>query len=220
MPRGDVTKRTTRIIVVAGTGTEVGKTFVGAAICNELIAARHSVIARKPAQSYDADDLSTDASVLGAATGADPETVCPPHRWYPLPMAPPMAAAALGRDAFTTMDLVDETNASLTEADVVLVETAGGTWSPQASDGGHVGEFANALDADATLLVADAGLGVINAVRGALAALGKDRPVVVMLNRYDANDPLHVANKEWLVHNDHLMVVTDPPEAASALLAL
>ena len=52
-------------------------------------------------------------------------------------------------------------------------ETAGGAWSPQASDGLHVGDFADAIAADAVLLVADAGLGVINAVRGAIAAFGR-----------------------------------------------
>lgn len=212
--------RPARVVVVAGTGTEVGKTFVGAAICNALMAQRRSVIARKPAQSFDAEDVTTDASVLGAATGADPEVVCPPHRWYPVPMAPPMAATALGRDAFTVADLVAETEASYTEADIVLVETAGGAWSPQASDGTHVGDFADALGADAILLVADAGLGVINAVRGALAALSVPRPVVVMLNRFDDSDELHIANREWLVHEDHLTVTTTASEAASALLAL
>ena len=38
-----------------------------------------------------------DAAVLGAATGESPEEVCPPHRWYEVAMAPPMAAEALGR---------------------------------------------------------------------------------------------------------------------------
>lgn len=212
--------RPSRVVVVAGTGTEVGKTFVGAAICHELTAHRRSVIARKPAQSFDLDDLTTDAAVLGAATGADPEVVCPPHRWYPVPMAPPMAAVALGREAFTVADLVAETEASYTEADLALVETAGGAWSPQASDGTHVGDFAQALGADAILLVADAGLGVINAVRGALAALSVPRPVVVMLNRYLDADALHVANRDWLIHEDHLSVTTSASEAASALLAL
>jgi dethiobiotin synthetase len=212
--------RPRRVVVVAGTGTEVGKTFVGAAVCNELASQRRSVIARKPAQSFDADDLTTDASVLGAATGADPEVVCPAHRWYPVPMAPPMAAVALGREPFTVEDLAGEVEASFTEADIALVVTAGGAWSPQASDGKHVGDFADALDADAILLVADAGLGVINAVRGALAALSRPRPVIVMLNRYVEADGLHVANRDWLIHEDHLSVATTVSEAASQLLAL
>lgn len=212
--------RPNRVVVVAGTGTEVGKTFVGAAIAREIATRGHKVIARKPAQSYEADDVSTDATVLAEATNDDPEMVCPAHRWYPIPMAPPMAATALGRDGFTVDDLAEEVHTSFHGADIALVETAGGSWSPQASDGTHVGDFAEAVRADGVLLVADAGLGVINAVRGALAALGADRPVVVMLNRYSDDDALHVANRDWLVREDKLNVVTTVAEATSAVLAL
>ena len=96
--------RPKRVIVVAGTGTEVGKTFVGAAIALELMSQRRTVVARKPAQSFDPDDQSTDAAVLGAATSEDAEVICPPHRWYPIPMAPPMAAAvSAGVDAVVKM---------------------------------------------------------------------------------------------------------------------
>lgn len=214
--------RPRRVVVLAGTGTEVGKTYVGAAVAREVIGLRRTVVARKPAQSFDADDIATDATILAAVTGEDAEVICPPHRWYPIPMAPPMAAAALGRDPFTVPDLAAEVLASFgeTEADLALVETAGGAWSPQASDGGHVGDFADAVGADAVLLIADAGLGVINAVRGALAAFGTDRTVVVMLNRFEPNNNLHLANRDWLAHEDHLTVVVEVAEAASALTAI
>jgi dethiobiotin synthetase len=211
--------RPTRVIVVAGTGTEVGKTFVGAAVAAELIAAGRSVCARKPAQSFAPGDETTDADLLGAATGEDPRVVCPPHRWYAVPMAPPMAAAALGQSRFTTDDLAAEVAASWPagEIEIGLVETAGGAWSPQAGDGMHVGHLAEAAGADMVLLVADAGLGVINAVRGAVAALGTARPILVVLNRFDASDALHVANRDWLCNDDELDVVTTAAEAADAL---
>lgn len=214
--------RPRRVIVVAGTGTEVGKTFVGARIAEELQKQGHRVSARKPAQSFEPDDASTDAATLGAATHEDPEVVCPPQRWYPVAMAPPMAAVALGRAAFTTEELAAEVSDSWPDhaLDVGLIETAGGAWSPQASDGQHVGDFTDAVDADGVLLVADAGLGVINAVRGAIAALGSARPIVVMLNRFDATDELHAANREWLVGIDGLLVATDVFEAATDLAAL
>lgn len=212
-----------KVIVVAGTGTEVGKTYVAAAVIHALREQGHTVIARKPAQSFDAADASTDATVLGAASGEHPETVCPKHRWYPVPMAPPMAARALGRDPFSALDLAFETTESLTraDADVVLVETAGGAWSPQASDGDHAGDFADHLGADAVLLVADAGLGVIHAVRGAMQAFDRAaRPVVVFLNRYDRHDGLHVENRAWLSQHDHFTVETSIAETASLLFAL
>jgi dethiobiotin synthetase len=194
---------------------------VGAAIASALRSQAHTVIARKPAQSFDPSDATTDAVELGGATGEAPETVCPKHRWYPIPMAPPMAAVALGRDAFSTSDLVLETVQSFAGADVGLVETAGGAWSPQASDGLHAGDFAEQLGADGVLLVADAGLGVINAVRGAMAAFDTAaRPVVVFLNRYDEHDGLHVENRAWLARFDHFTVVTSIAEAASVLAAI
>lgn len=216
--------RPKRVVVVAGTGTEIGKTFMGAAILRELRGQGRTVSARKPAQSFEPDDATTDARELGSATGEDPEVVCPPHRWYPVPMAPPMAAATLDKPPFTTAELAAEVMASWETnepaADICLVETAGGSWSPQASDGLHVGDFADAMQADAVLLVADAGLGVINAVRGAMAAFSPARPVVVMLNRYDASNALHDANRVWLIDFDHLHVVVDAAEAATALNAL
>ena len=66
------------------------------------------------------------------------------------------------------------------------------------------------------MLVADAGLGTINAVRLAVAAI-EPRPVVV-LNRFDADDALHVANLRWLTDVDGLCVVVDAAAALDALL--
>ena len=68
------------VVVVAGTATEIGKTWVTARLAERLLAAGATVAARKPAQSFAADDEVTDADVLAAATGEDPTAVCPPHR--------------------------------------------------------------------------------------------------------------------------------------------
>ena len=43
-------------------------------------------------------------------------------------------------------------------------------------------------------------------------------PVVVHLNRFDADDPLHVANLRWLTDVDGLRVVVDAAAALDALL--
>ena len=89
-----------QLVGVAGTGTDVGKTWVTAAVARALRSDGVSVAARKPAQSFGPDDV-LDAVVLGAATDETPEVVCRPDRWYEVPMAPPMAASALGRPSFT-----------------------------------------------------------------------------------------------------------------------
>jgi len=101
--------RPDRLVAVVGTGTAVGKTWVSARVCQTLAARGRAVAARKLAQSFvpgDLDARATDAHVLARATGDRPESVCPPHRWFEVPMAPPMAAQALGRPPFTVADLV------------------------------------------------------------------------------------------------------------------
>ena len=66
-------------------------------------------------------------------------TVCPAHRWYAIPMAPPMAAAALGLPAFTIADLAAETAARAPAPSASrFVEGAGGPRSPLAADGDNV----------------------------------------------------------------------------------
>jgi dethiobiotin synthetase len=209
-----------RLVVVLGTGTEVGKTWVTARLISQFAAEGRSVAARKPAQSYSPGDDRTDAAVLAEASGEDPTTVCPPARWYPIPMAPPMAAEALGRVAPTVRDLVGEVEGGWpgSPTDVGIVETAGGVASPMASDG-DAAALAFALHPDVVVLVADAGLGTINLVRLAHRAL---RPLVtiVHLNRFDPGDDLHRRNRDWLTERDRLRVTTSlvqlGPRVASA----
>jgi hypothetical protein len=64
------------------------------------------------------------------------------------------------------------------------------------------------------VLVADAGLGAINAVRLSAAAL--PAPLVV-LNRYDNADDLHVRNRRWLAGECGLDVVTSAEDVADRL---
>jgi dethiobiotin synthetase len=141
--------------------------------------------------------------------------VCPQHRWYPVAMAPPMAAEALGRRPFTIADLVDEL-AWPAVVGVGLVEAAGGVRSPLAADGDGVA-LAAALRPDRVVLVADAGLGTINGVRLSVAVLAP-WPVTVVLNRFDPNDDLHVRNLEWLAGVDGYDVVTGAEDLVSPIV--
>jgi dethiobiotin synthetase len=211
-----VTARPGRVAFVAGTGTAVGKTWVAAAVLARLRAGGRRVCARKPAQSFDGTEASTDADVLAAATGESPHDVCPPHRWYGRALAPPMAAAALGAPPFTVGDLVGE----LTwpdRVDVGLVEGAGGPRSPIAADGDNVA-LACAIAPDAVLLVADAGLGTLNAVRMSVDAFAP-APVTVVLNRYDGHDAVHRANRDWLTARDGFDVVVGAEAAAVRIVS-
>jgi dethiobiotin synthetase len=212
-----VSDRPERVVVVAGTGTGVGKTWVACGLARALRLRGLRVAARKPAQSYDAgDDLSaTDAALLADATGEQPDAVCPQHRWYPAAMAPPMAAEALGRRPFTIADLVGEL-AWPPAVGVGLVETAGGVRSPQASDGDGVTLVA-ALRADRVLLVADAGLGTINGVRLSAGALA-GWPVTVVLNGFDPDDELHARNLAWLADRDGYDVAVDSEDLVAPIV--
>ncbi|MGH2737055.1 MAG: ATP-dependent dethiobiotin synthetase BioD [Actinomycetota bacterium] len=202
-------------VVVSGTSTEVGKTYLTARLAEELKGADAEVVARKPVQSFDPSDATTDADLLAAATGEDPLAVCPQHRRYPIAMAPPMAADFLGRSSFTIDQLVAEL--TLPQDGIALVEGIGGPRSPLARDGDTV-SLADALDAELVVLVADSDLGAINAVRLSVGAFAP-RPVVVFLNNYDDSDDLRNENLRWLRGQTTLDVFTSPQELASHLLS-
>lgn len=228
-----------RLVLVCGTSTEVGKTWVAASLLEELRGRGLSVAARKPAQSFDvdleADRLGerTDAEVLGQASGEDPEVVCLPARSYHRAMAPPMAAEVLGLPPFTVDDLADELRWPAPPVEVGLVETAGGVRSPQASDGDAV-DLGRLLHPQIVLLVADAGLGTINGVRLSTDALsplvgessvpdhtesdrasGASARLIVALNRFDQEHDIHRRNRQWLSERDGFELVTLPGGAPS-----
>jgi dethiobiotin synthetase len=209
------------MVLVCGTGTEVGKTWVAADLIRTLRARGLSVAARKPAQSFDLDSEGvrlggpTDAERLAAASGEHPNAVCHSFRSYHRAMAPPMAAEALGLPAFTVADLIGELDWPAEPVDVGLVELAGGVRSPQASDGDAADVLA-ILAPDMVLLVADAGLGTINGVRMSMDALGAVTSTmtgvgtVVVLDRFDGHHDIHRRNLQWLSERDGFVVVTVP----------
>jgi dethiobiotin synthetase len=203
-------------VLVTATGTEIGKTWTACGLATELRRRGHGVHARKPAQSFTpAERGSTDAELLAAATGEAPEQVCPAHRWYEVPMAPFMAADVLGRPRIRTTDLAAETG-PVPAVGITLVEGAGGPRSPLAHDGDTI-DLARALGIGRAILVADAGLGTINAVRLCVEALsGFD--TIVFLNRFDPADDLHRRNRDWLADAGYAVTV-DPPGLADGLLS-
>jgi dethiobiotin synthetase len=201
------------LVVVSGTGTDVGKTWFTAATIKAL--APRVVRARKPVQSFEPGAGPTDADVLAAMSGQEPFDVCPEHRWYPIAVAPPMAADMLARPAFTIAELAAEA-APFDGHTITFVEGAGGPRSPIASDGDTV-DLAAALPTDLVVIVASAGLGTINAVRLCATALQAHR-LVVALNRYDDANELHRRNAHWLRTREGLEVVTDPEALAFAVV--
>lgn len=201
--------RPDRLVVMLGTGTGVGKTWLAASVLSRLRQAGLTVAARKPVQSFASCDGATDAEVLAAATGEPPDEVCPRPRWYAMAMAPPIAAAFLGSAPPMLQDLLAELVWPSERVRVGLVETVGGPRSPLADDADSAA-LAAAIDADLHLLVAHAGLGAINSVRLCAAVL--PAPLVVFLNRFDGGD-VHDRNRRWLQAEGHEVIV-DPAALA------
>lgn len=199
MKFGILLARPDRLIVVTGTGTGVGKTWMMVETVRQFQAEGLSVAARKPAQSFAPHDTVTDASRLAAATGVAPEVVCPRHRWYPAALAPPMAADRLGLPPIAMDDLEAELHWP-PSTNVGLVEGVGGLCSPMAHDGDTLA-LIERLRPDQVVLVADPALGVVSAVRLAAMAL-VNHPLLVILNRYDESNETHRRSRDWLVRVD------------------
>jgi dethiobiotin synthetase len=200
-------------IVVTGTDTEVGKTWLTVELALALRQRDVAVAIRKPVQSFDSTDRTTDADILAEASGEDPIVVCPGHRRYALAMAPPMAADAIGSPPFKVDELVQELD--LPGAGITLVEGVGGPRSPLAHDGDTI-DLARLLEADAVVVVAHSGLGTLNSVRLVADAL-EDLNTFVYLNRFNRADALHAANRAWLTDVDGFDVSTNPSELLSHL---
>jgi len=187
--------RPKQLIGILGTHTDVGKTYVIARWLMYLREQGLRVSARKPVQSFDARAGASDATHLAAATGEDEAAVCPPHRCYARAVAPPMAADLLRRPRIALDHLVSEITWR-NDIDVGVVETIGGPRSPLSHDGDSI-DLLSRLQPDAVLLIADAGLGALNAVRLSLACIAPFTSLVY-LNRYDDANELHRLNRQWL----------------------
>jgi len=116
-----------KAILLGGTDTGVGKTVVGVMLAASLVSRGLRVAAMKPVESG-CDPDPGDAMALAAITGqTDLELLCP-YRLR-LPVAPESAAEAEGR--IIDPVLIAERLARLRQdADVVLVESAGGLGTP------------------------------------------------------------------------------------------
>jgi dethiobiotin synthetase len=201
-----------KLIVVAGAGTEVGKTWVSARLIAHLRERGFMVAARKPVQSFDPSSGPTDAAILAAASGEQPNTVCSRFS-YPLPLAPPIAAAELGLHPPTLSAIIAAL--SIPASGFTVIESVGGLRSPLADNADTV-TLIRAVSADMVVLVVDAGLGAIGSARSGCDLL--DRPTVVFLNRFHADDRTHRLNRRWLREIDGFEVSIDTNELAAMVM--
>lgn len=160
-----------RGVFVTGTDTEVGKTWVSVQFIHLLRALGHDVIPRKPIESGwpEASRVQqTDAWLLAKAAGlplheqrleSTLEAVCPYH--FRAALSPPRAADMEGRKV-RVMQAAATCAVRPDERNFLLVEGAGGFYSPLASDGLNA-DLAQVLGLP-VVLVAEDRLGCINQV--------------------------------------------------------
>ncbi|MFJ7044190.1 dethiobiotin synthase [Streptomyces sp. NPDC101112] len=147
------------ILVVTGTGTEVGKTVATAAVAAVAAAAGRSVAVLKPAQTGVRPDERGDADEVVRLAG-DAVAAHELAR-YPEPLAPATAARRSGLAPVHPEDVAEAAAKLATDHDLVLVEGAGGLLVRFDEAGGTLADMARLLGAP-VLLVASAGLGTLN----------------------------------------------------------
>lgn len=146
------------VLVITGTGTEVGKTITTAAVAAAAVAAGRSVAVLKAAQTGVRPDEPGDAQEVARLAG--PVTTAELAR-YPEPLAPATAARRAGRAAVRPPEIAEAAAKLATEHDLVLVEGAGGLLVRFDEAGGTLADAAQLLGAP-VLVVATAGLGTLN----------------------------------------------------------
>ncbi|HXE45021.1 MAG TPA: dethiobiotin synthase [Conexibacter sp.] len=124
-----------RGLFVSGTGTDVGKTVVAAAILAALHVRGERVVAFKPVVSGTAERVDPgwppDHELLAAATGADPNDVSPAV--FAAPLSPHLAAELAGAPLDPTL-LRRAFDARAADAETVIVEGVGGLLVPLTRD--------------------------------------------------------------------------------------
>lgn len=159
------------IVVITGTGTEVGKTVVTAAVAAASLAQGLSVAVLKPAQTGVAEGEPGDAAEVVRLAG---EVTAVELARYPEPLAPATAAARAGLPAVGPDDIAEAAAKLAAVHDVVLVEGAGGLLVRYDAQGATLADAAQALRAR-VLLVAAPGLGTLNAAALTAEALSSRR---------------------------------------------
>lgn len=163
-------------VVILGTGTDVGKSYVTARLAQGL-RAHASVLALKPIESGVAEGALGDAGAIAEAAGHPARL----SRWrFPRPVSPHLGAREQGVEldvADVAAWVAEQEQAAAPQ--VLLVETAGGAFSPLGVGMTNV-DLARALEPALWLLVAPDSLGVLHDVTATLRALPRMPDALVL----------------------------------------
>ncbi len=155
-----------RLVVVTGTGTELGKTHLAVALVLAARARRIRVTGYKPIESGLARANEGDAHDL---TEASSHPIAPSPLYAFVDPVSPHLAAARTSVTIESPRIVEAVRDAQSNADLVVVELAGGLFSPIGPSSDNATLLAE-LAPDATVLVAHDGLGVLHDVRAVLFA--------------------------------------------------
>jgi dethiobiotin synthetase len=161
-------------IVLVGTGTSVGKTYVAERILRAAAGARRRALGYKPLESgVSADSDSSDIARLTRASSfhVKPELA---SQTFAAAVSPHLAARWESRAVDLGVMRREIARASASAAEVLLVELPGGAFSPLA-DSVSCAQFARTVPGAQVLLVAPDRLGVLHdiaATTRACAAVG------------------------------------------------
>lgn len=145
-----------RRIAVTGTDTGVGKTFATAALAQAFLLSGRSVAVVKPIQTGSETDEPTDADEINRMLGTN---VAEEWQRLALPLAPETIAHETGAALTPVADLVERLRTI--EADVVIVEGAGGVMVGLDTAGGTIADLAQLWDAEVVVVTRDT-LGTLN----------------------------------------------------------
>lgn len=199
-------------VFITATDTGVGKTHVGHMLVKALLNNDFSCAPRKPIESgcemHNGELIPADAMQYHHATKQkiSLEEICP-YRYEP-PISPERAIR-LAQQHVSVKDLISACTLEK-QADYLIVEGAGGFYSPLCSDGLNA-DLAKELRAN-IILVAQDRLGCINQILLTLDAIKKYKlnTLAVVLNQYRPHDESTMDNLEDLQQLQSLPVIPMP----------
>ncbi len=212
-----------RSLFVTGTGTDIGKTYVSAAIAR-YFTKRNLAIAYYKAAVSGADSIEeSDAGFVRDSAGIKQETSSLLSYLYKRPLSPHLAARIEGN--FASLDKIKQDYLSLaSKYDYVLSEGAGGIICPVVVESNQrifYQDIIKTLGAP-VVIVADAGLGTINHTILTFEYL-KARNIKVqgvILNRFDKSSVMHLDNLKMIEDLSGIKVIATLANDALDLVLL
>ncbi len=188
---------------ISGSDTDVGKTYISAQLVRQLVALDIAVETRKPAESGFVDVEKSDARQLQRANNnRESLDVITPYR-YLAALAPHRAARLEGKAL--TVDMLKTACVKSNPESLLVVEGAGGFYSPIAKDGLNA-DVAVALEL-AVIIVVDDRIGAVNQSLMSIEAVANRGLSVAAVILNDVNGD----NESGMDNRSDLMVHTDIP---------